>query len=56
MPAQAKGSGKNHQDSPELPNNFSAKKPNDDKAPKIGGSSFGPSPNSHQRGKDGTQG
>jgi hypothetical protein len=37
-----------------MPNNFSAKKPADAKAPKMGGSSFGVSPNSKDRGKDGT--
>lgn len=41
---------------PALPNNFSAKKPNDDKAPKIdGGKNFTPSTSqSTDRGKDGT--
>jgi hypothetical protein len=40
---------------PALPNNFSGRKPNDDKAPNIGSPSFKPSPNAHERGKDGTQ-
>lgn len=43
-------------DAKSLPVNFSAKKPADASAPRIGGSSFGPSPNSHKRGKDGTRG
>jgi len=36
-----------------LPNNFSAKKPNDDKAPNIGSPGMKPSPNSNNRGKSG---
>ena len=41
---------------PALPNNFSAKKPKNDSAPKIdGGGKFTPSTSqSNQRGKDGT--
>lgn len=41
---------------PALPNNFSGKAPSKDMAPMIGGASFKPSTNSHDRGKDGTQG
>lgn len=43
---------------PSLPNNFSAKKPADARAPKIdGGKNFTPGTSqSHNRGKDGTQG
>lgn len=41
---------------PALPNNFSAKRPATPSCPKIGGGSFGPSPNKSERGKDGTQG
>jgi len=40
---------------PSLPNNFSAKSPMQDMAPKIGSPSFKTSPNSKDRGKDGTQ-
>lgn len=40
--------------SPKLPNNFSAKKPADARAPKIGGAGFSPSVHPHNRGKDGT--
>lgn len=47
-------SDKNKQESPALPNNFSGKKPAECKAPRIGGSSFQPSPNASNRGKDGT--
>lgn len=39
---------------PALPNNFSAKAPLQDMAPKIGSPSFKVSPNSKDRGKDGT--
>jgi len=49
-------SDKNKQESPALPNNFSGKAPLSDMAPKIGGKGFTPSPNSNDRGKDGTQG
>ena len=41
---------------PALPNNFQGAKPADASAPKIGGKGFTPSPNEHNRGKDGTQG
>lgn len=41
---------------PALPNNFSGKKPNDDRAPNIGSPGFKPSTNPHNRGKDGTAG
>ena len=38
-----------------LPNNFSAKKPADDSAPKVGnGQGYPIVPNSNNRGKDGT--
>ena len=47
-------SDKNKQESPALPNNFSAKAPLQDMAPKIGSPSFKTSPNSKDRGKDGT--
>lgn len=48
-------SDKNKLESPALPNNFSGKKPNDDSAPKVGnGPGFPISPNSKDRGKDGT--
>lgn len=47
---------KNKLESPALPNNFSAKKPADASAPKIGnGQGYPVSPNAHNRGKDGTQ-
>jgi hypothetical protein len=42
---------------PALPNNFSAKNSFGNKsAPKIGSPGLKPSPNSNERGKDGTQG
>ena len=41
---------------PALPNNFSGKCGLKDMAPKIGSKDFSPSPNSENRGKDGTQG
>lgn len=43
---------------PALPNNFSGALSGQAKemAPKIGGKGFSPSPNSNERGKDGTQG
>jgi len=40
---------------PSLPNNFSAKAPLMDMAPRIGSPGLKPSPNSNERGKDGTQ-
>ena len=46
----------NKLESPALPNNFSAKAPLTDSAPKIGSKDFSPAPNSENRGKDGTQG
>lgn len=39
---------------PSMPNDFSAKCPNKSNAPRMGGSSFGSSPNKSERGKDGT--
>lgn len=39
---------------PALMNNFSGKTPMTDSAPKIGSQDFSPSPNSNERGKDGT--
>jgi hypothetical protein len=46
---------KNKLESPALPNNFSGKKPADCSAPKIGnGPGYPVSPNSNNRGKDGT--
>ena len=47
-------SDKNKQESPALPNNFSAKSPLTDMAPKIGSKDYSPAPNSNDRGKDGT--
>lgn len=44
----------NKLESPKLPNDFKNGKLTD-MAPKIGGSSFGSSPNSHERGQDGTK-
>jgi hypothetical protein len=43
---------------PALPNNFSGALSSQAKenAPKIGSTDFTPSPNQHERGKDGTQG
>lgn len=41
---------------PALPNNFQGKKPADCSAPRIGSPGMKPSPNSNNRGKDGTQG
>lgn len=40
---------------PSLPNNFSAKAPMQDMAPKIGSPGFKPSAGTENRGKDGTQ-
>jgi len=39
---------------PALPNNFSAKAPLQDMAPKIGSKDYSVAPNSKDRGKDGT--
>ena len=50
----SKDSG-NKLESPKLPNNFSAKKPADARAPMIGSRGFKPSPNDNNRGKDGTR-
>jgi len=44
----------NKQESPALPNNFSAKAPLQDMAPKIGSKDYSVKPNSKDRGKDGT--
>lgn len=49
-------SDKNKLESPALPNNFSAKAPKTDSAPRIGSKDYSPVPNSKDRGKDGTQG
>jgi len=51
-------SDKNRQESPALKNNFSGALSSQAKesAPKIGSKDYSPSPNSHNRGKDGTQG
>ena len=56
MPTQNDNNTGKQGGAPALPNNFSAKKPNDDSAPKIdGGKNLTPGTSqSNDRGKDGT--